>query len=431
MQQPDRILWKPLLLMALILLSVVMAYPQQAKKSDKLKQSRQKIEQEIKQTNELLEKTKKEKQSSVNQVKILAKRIKSREALLNAINEELKELELQAAVESVQIERMTRSLQALRSEYARMILQAHRTMNGRSKLMFIFSADDFNQAYQRLRYYQQYAAYRKNQAKKIETTRIQLNNKLAALEETRTQKLELKENRRVEKERLDQEKQDKDKAIKAYSSKEKELLTALKQKQQSYQKLNTEIEKAINAEIIASEERARKKEAKSTGGGKKTVKSGTKESSAPSKLNLTPGEQKLSSSFSANRGKLPWPCERGFIAESFGEHPHPVLKNVMVKNNGVDIMTEPNASIRSVFGGKVTKVMTFQHLHKVVIIRHGEYLTVYSNLGETTVNEGDDVKTGQVIGRVHAKPDGQRPELHFELWKGKTILNPESWLANR
>jgi septal ring factor EnvC (AmiA/AmiB activator) len=142
-------------------------------------------------------------------------------------------------------------------------------------------------------------------------------------------------------------------------------------------------------------------------------------------------EEQLSSSFAANRGKLPWPCERGFISERFGEHAHPVLKLIKVKNNGVDIMTEQGAQIRSVFGGRVSKVMSFQQLNKVVIIRHGEYLTVYSNLGEVTVREGDEVKAKQVIGKIQSGADDQRPELHFELWKGKTIQNPSLWLANR
>ena len=205
-------------------------------------------------------------------------------------------------------------------------------------------------------------------------------------------------------------------------------MAELKKKQQAAKKLNTEIEKAINAEIRASEERNRKK-AGATGSG--STKPARSKSATAGKPELTPEETQLSTSFSANRGKLPWPCERGLISENYGSHTHPVLKHVTVKNNGIDILTENGATIRAVFGGKVTKVMSFQHLNKVVIIRHGEYLTVYSNLSEVHVREGDMVKAKQSIGTIRAVEGESRAELHFQLWKGKTILNPESWLATR
>jgi septal ring factor EnvC (AmiA/AmiB activator) len=421
-----------ILLLCLILSGgAIFLQAQQGKKSDKLRQSRSKLEEEIRYTGEMLEKTKKEKQTSLNRVKILNRQIRTREKLINAINQELQDVEVQLTYESRQIDRMSSQLGELRREYARMVYQAWRTMNGHSKLMFIFSARDFNQAYQRLKYYQQFATYRRNQALKIESTKRNLHRHLQELEGTRVQKLELMGVQSEEKKKLDTERKEKDKAVQVYTSREKELMATLKQKQQAAQKLNSEIEKAINSEIRASNERSTKKPGSVKSGTKSAKTERPKDASSTTKLELTPGEVQLSSSFSANRGKLPWPCERGFISGNFGEHPHPVLRHVTVKNNGVDIMTEQGATIRSVFGGKVTKVMSFQFLNKVIIIRHGEYLTVYSNLGEVNIREGDEVKAKQVIGKVQTPPDDQRPELHFELWRGKTILNPELWLANR
>ncbi len=419
-----------LLLVCLVFLPG-MVFSQQANKREKLQQTKKQLEQEIRYTNDLLEKTQKNKQLSVNRVKILRKQIKTREGLIRTINEELNNTEIQLTMEKLQIERMSKQLQALKAEYARMISHAYRTMNGRSKLMFIFSAKDFNQAYQRLKYYQQYASYRRAQAVKIETSQRQINQHRQELEDIRGQKLDLMDSQTREKQRLDREKEEKDKAVSEFSSKEKQLLATLKTKQQAAQKLNDEIEKSINAEIKASAERTRKKEATEKKSSAKTNTDKAKVPAAPSKLELTPGEAQLSSSFSANCGKLPWPCERGFISENFGEHAHPVLKNIKVKNNGVDIMTDQGAPIRAVFGGRVSKVMSFQQLNKVVIIRHGDYLTVYSNLGEVTVREGDEVKAKQVIGKIENSADDQRPELHFELWRGKIILNPETWLVNR
>lgn len=408
---------------------IMPATAQQGKQSEKLRQNKTKLEQEIRTTGDLLEKTKKTRQSSLSQIKILDKQIRSRENLINTINQELQQAEIQMIYESLQIDRMSKRLKLLRNEYARIIRQSYRLTQGQSKLMFLFSAKDFNEAYQRLKYYQQLASYRRSQAARIEAASRTLRLHMNELEVVKTQKQELLEAKNREKIRLDQEKKQKDKTIKTLASREKELMAELKKKQQAAKKLNSEIENAINAEIRASEDLKRKKAGSSAAGGSK--KGSAAKPASPGKLELTPEETQISSSFSANRGKLPWPCERGFISENYGSHTHPVLKHVTVKNNGIDILTESGASIRAVFGGKVTKVMSFQHLNKVVIIRHGEYLTVYSNLSEVHVREGDIVKAKQSIGTVHAGEGESRAELHFELWKGKTILNPEYWLTTR
>jgi murein DD-endopeptidase MepM/ murein hydrolase activator NlpD len=144
---------------------------------------------------------------------------------------------------------------------------------------------------------------------------------------------------------------------------------------------------------------------------------------------LTNDEQVLSSSFASNKGKLPWPSEHGVITGRFGEHPHPVLKYVKVKNNGIDISTEKGALVRTVFNGKVSRVMSFPNLNKVVIIRHGEYLTVYSNLEEVNVKDGQTVTTKQLIGKIHTNPEDSKTDLHFEIWLGKSTQDPQEWLS--
>ena len=315
-KQTRKVLAFGVLLLVCLVFLPGMVFSQQANKREKLQQTKKQLEQEIRYTNDLLEKTQKNKQLSVNRVKILRKQIKTREGLIRTINEELNNTEIQLTMEKLQIERMSKQLQALKAEYARMISHAYRTMNGRSKLMFIFSAKDFNQAYQRLKYYQQYASYRRAQAVKIETSQRQINQHRQELEDIRGQKLDLMDSQTREKQRLDREKEEKDKAVSEFSSKEKQLLATLKTKQQAAQKLNDEIEKSINAEIKASAERTRKKEATEKKSSAKTNTDKAKVPAAPSKLELTPGEAQLSSSFSANCGKLPWPCERGFISEN-------------------------------------------------------------------------------------------------------------------
>lgn len=418
---------KWLLIMILFSLSFS-GFPQstKAKDKEKLQQTKQKLAEEIRYTTDLLKATQKNKETSLNKLQILAKQIKSRESLINMINRELDDVQVTMLVDSIQISRMSKQLQCLKSEYARMIRYAYRTMNGHNKLMFIFSAGDFNQAYQRLRYYQQYASYRRHQAERIQSTQKAINAHRKNLEDIKSQKLNLVQSEQSEKQKLDREKVEKAIAVKELSSKEKQLLSTLKTKQQAARRLENAIEKLIADDIKASDERIRKKEAKE--------KKSPAKPSAPANqaaMDLTPKEKELSSSFSANRGRLPWPCDRGFISGSFGEHNHPVLEHIKVKNNGIDIITEKGSSAKSVFGGKVSRVMSFPSLNNVVIIRHGEYLTVYSNLDEVSVKDGQEVTVKQIIGKVHADPGDLKSELHFEIWRGKVIQNPEYWLAGR
>jgi len=401
-------------------------FSQAVKDKEKLQRTKQKLEEEIRYTNDQLEKTQKNKQTSLNKLLLLSKQIKSREALIDAINRELNDVQVKISVENLQIDRMSKQLQELKSEYARMIYYAYRTMNGQNKLMFIFSARDFNQAYQRLKYYQQYAAYRRRQAERIESTQTAINRQRKELEDIKNQKLSLVESQQIEKQKLDREKTEKAKAVREFSSKEKQLLATLRTKQKAADRLEFAIEKLIADEIRASEERLRKSAA-----GEKRSANASKTTGNRSTMALTPREKELSSSFSANRGRLPWPCDRGFISGSFGEHAHPVLEYVKVKNNGIDIMTERGSQVKSVFNGRVSRVLSLPNLNRVVIIRHGEYLTVYSNLGEVSVRDGQEVTAKQNIGQVFTSPEDQKTELHFEIWRGKVIQNPENWLAGR
>jgi len=377
---------------------------------DKLQKTKKQLEEEIRYTNDLLEKTQKNKQSSVNKLKILDRQIKSREALIETMTRELNQVELDLQVENVQIGRMSTELQQLRNEYARMIYQAYRTMNGRSRLAFIFSARDFNQAYLRLKYYQQYSSYRRRQAERILNTQSAIETRRRNLEAIKNEKLQLIAAQESEAQKLNREKQEKAKTVKELSKKEKQLLNTLRTKQQAADKLQNEIEKLIASEIRASN---------------------TGKSAGSTSLTLTPVEKELSATFATNRGKLPWPCEKGFVSGTYGEHSHPVLEYVKVKNNGIDILTEPGSLVRAIFNGKVSKVMSFPNMNKVVIIRHGEYLSVYSNLTDVQVKEGQEVKTRQTIGRVFTNQEEMKTELHFEIWKGKVIQNPESWLIRR
>jgi murein hydrolase activator len=380
-----------------------------AQTNQKLSSKKQQLEEDIRYTNSLIDQTQKKKQNSLNKVQLLNRQIEKREALIETISKEITGVDLDIQTGDVIIGKLSANLRALKAEYARMVYYAYRTMNTYSRLVFIFSAGDFNQAYLRLRYYQQYADYMRKQADKIRKTQAELSRRQETLQQVKSEKLSLAASQQQEKARLTREMQEKDKTIRELSSREKELMATLKAKQNSLDKLQDEIEK-----LIASE----RHEARVKG------------STTPPELSMTPAEKKLSGTFAASRGALPWPSEKGIVVSTFGEHQHPVLPHVKVKNNGIDILVTNGTVVRSVFEGKVSRVLSVPNLNKVVIIRHGEYLTVYSNMDEVTVTDGQEVSTRQAIGKVHSDPEDGKSELHFEIWLGKTIQDPQLWLSD-
>ncbi len=374
-----------------------------------LEQDKKKAEDGIRYTNKLLDQTRKSKKANMSEVVILADMIGKRQELIAAINSEIHFLNVQISFTEDSIRELNAELRELRDEYARIIYFAYKNRDLYNRFMFIFAADDFNQAYQRLKYFQQYQVYRKKQAELIRQTQDKLHQKSESLSQRKAEKEQLAGTVENEKNKLFAEKEDKDRVVQKLAKTEKDLKKELKQKEKAIKDLQKAIQKIIAAEIAAR--------AKSVAG-------------KPSELALTPEELELSGNFMSNKGKLPWPMERGIVSSTFGEHPHPVLKRVKVRNNGINILTNEGGEARAVFKGKVTRVMSVPNNNNVVIIRHGEYLTVYSNLDRVYVREGDVVDTKDKIGVVFTNPDESRTELHFEVWKAKTLLDPAGWLAH-
>jgi septal ring factor EnvC (AmiA/AmiB activator) len=346
------------------------------------------------------------------------------------------------------ISRLSKNLTSLKDEYARLIYSTYRNRNAYSRLMFIFSSKNFNQAYKRLKYLQQYTTYRKVQAETILHTQSLLGQKKLELEQQKSSKLTLKQRQELERNKLATEKSQKDIAIKSLTKQEKNLLKKLKENEAALGKLQAAIENLIASEIRKANEEKAKKAAAAKLAVKKssetTEKSGSgkineKEKSAAlakaepiamnNSMSSNAEEVALSNDFAGNKGRLPWPVEKGSISATFGEHAHPEFKNIMVKNNGIDITTEKGSNARAVFEGVVSSVMSITNLHYVVIVRHGDYLTVYSNLQEVSVKKGDKVKTRQSIGSVYTDPDDNKTRLHFELWHGTALQNPGQWIG--
>ena len=378
-------------------------------KKDLLQQDKQKIEKEIQYNSNLLTETRKSKKTTLNELVLIKKQIQAREELIETINHEISATDQQISLHKEIIADLKKDLKKLKDEYAEMIYYAYKNRNSFDRLMYIFSASDFNQAYKRMQYFHLYASYRKNQAGQIEKTQQEIIATIEKLEAYKKEKQDLAIELEAEKNQLLSSRHQQNKVYQSLSSKEKKLAKTIREKEKAARKLQKEIESIIAEEIRLA--------AKKTG----TTKSGS--------FDLTPEELKLSTGFTENKGRLPWPLEKGTISSTFGEHPHPVLKLVKIKNNGIDILTSENMKIRTVFNGEVTRVMAIPNYHYVIMIRHGEYLSVYSNLEEVYVQKGDQVTTKQEIGRVYTDITHSKTELHFELWKGKNLLNPELWLA--
>lgn len=396
-----------LLFIAVLILSPALLFSQEGK--EKLQGDKKKIEEEIKYNSQLLEETKKTKLTTLNQLVILKNQIANREKLIRNISLEINTLEEQITLNNEILKDLNSDLEKLKAEYAEMIYYAYKNKSSYNKLIFIFASRDFNQAYKRLKYFQQYSAYRKTQTELIEQTQEEIAETLQELESHKAEKVTLMASLEDEKDQLTRERTQQYRAMRNLSKKEKELLATIDKKEKAAKKLQKEIEKIIAEEIRLA-----------------AKKSGT---TATGSYALTPAEVQLSTDFTSNKGGLPWPLERGVISITFGEHEHPVLKNVKTKNNGIDIITEQNSKARAIFSGEVTRVMSIPNYNYVIMIRHGEYLSVYSNLDEVYVEKGDMVKTKQEIGQIHTDASESKTELHFELWKGKTLLNPSKWLA--
>lgn len=392
--------------------------------SAELKRRKDALTREIEELNRTLNKTSSNKSLSLKQIKALNTKIRLREQKIRTINSEIGLLDNKISENTKTVQSLQSQLNQLKKEYAEMVRFAFRNQSAYSKLMFIFAADNFNQAYKRLKYLQQFTAYRKKQAGYIQNTQKDLNFQIVQLDRNKQEKTYLLKDEQKEKQTLGKEKNNQTKVLTGLTKQEKQLKQELSKKQRESIQLNRSLQAAIAREIEAerkkAENEANKAEIK-TGVASKPLAKGS------SILAATPEAAKLSSDFLGNRGRLPWPVANGNITEGFGRHSYGA--NVTLENNGVNISTSQGATVRAVFSGEVRKVFNVGSTF-VVMIRHGEYFTAYSNLKSVSVSVGQKVNLKQSIGVVATDPTDDSTEVHFELWKGGTPLNPSSWLAN-
>ena len=405
------------ILTIVVFLSFVLAVNAQTKAINNLKAEQKKTMAKLATTSKLLEENKQSTTSSLNKLNLLTEQISDRQLLISQINQELKYIDNEIIAKKNEIEQKQLQLESLKKEYAELMYRTYLRSNSYDKLMFILSAQTLGQSYRRLRYLQEFSNYRKYQAEEIEALTIDLNNQLSNLEKRKADRQLAMKRREAETAQLAQEKDNQQHLIEDLKKKEDDLTKQLKTQQKQMDNLNDRIAKLIAAE----EEKARKKAEE------EARKKGT---TAPKEIPMTKEQQLIAGNFEKNKGKLPWPVERGIITGKFGEQPHPTLKYVTVNNKGIYIQTVQGADARSVFEGEVTQRFSTPGNNNAVIVRHGNYRTVYSNLTDIYVKEGDKVTAKQKIGKIYTDPeDGNKTTLYFMIWKEKDLLNPELWIT--
>lgn len=401
-----------------------------------LEEKRKKTLKEIEYTNQLIQKTKLEKKISLNQLLILNKKIKAREELIASISKDIAYLEERILLLSKKLDSLEVDLKRLKNSYNKMILFAYKTRSIYDKIVFIISAEDFNKAYRRLKYLQYYSEYRQKQIRKIISTKNEIQSIINQLIEKKKLKEELKNESEREKLELSKDKEEQAKVLNSLKVREKDLYKKLNEQKQADKKLQESIKALIAEEIRKAKEEAerRAREAKKEKEKAKTSKPVNKtpteiKETKETEILLTPEEQLINNQFEANRGRLPWPTERGIILSSYGEHDHPVLKGVKIRNDGVYISTLPNATVRSIFDGEVSKVLSIPGKNKVIIIKHGNFFSVYANLKEVFVSVGQKVKVKQSIGIASTDEEEGKTFIELQIWQGNVKLNPEFWLS--
>ena len=411
------------------------AYCQKTKGKTKkqLQSENTSLQKEISNANQLLKKTTKDKEMTLNEVSILDKKIKQREQLIKACNEQIAVLDEEINKGQSNIKSLNSDLSKLQKEYAKMIVFANKNRSHYDRLGFIFASADFNQAFSRLRYIREFTDARKVKMNQIAATEKQTSSEVEASQQAREEQSALLKEEKAQQGALKKEKEELNEQVAKLKKKEGNIQQDIKNKQQQAQKLQKAIDDIIAEEIRkanAEAERKRKEEAKKNANkGKSTTTATTTTKTKEKGMALTPAEKTLSTNFVSNKGKLPWPVERGVISSSYGKHASVVSSKVTVTNNGIDIATTEGAKARAVFDGEVASVTKLTGANTVVILRHGEYFTVYSNLENVTVKRGDKVKTKQNIGTVHTNKTESKTELHFELLKEQVRQNPANWLS--
>jgi len=412
----------------------------QQQSQKELQNKKNKLNDDIKQLNIQLSQTKASKKSQINTIVVINTKLKMREELIGTINNQLSQINENIKENVIEINVLKSNLGKLKEEYAKMIYFAQRNQDSYTKIMFLFSSGNFNQAYMRIKYFQQYAAFRKKQALEIVATQKIIKAKLNELEEQRHEKNVLLGNEKEQKQELDGEKQQQEIVLSELQQQEHELKKELEKKKRDAENLQIAIKKLIEAEIrrkldesikIAKDKAEKLAKSEKNKDEIKNIKSKIEAKPVVVKTyapELTAEAEAVGADFSSSRGKLPWPVAKGVICQGYGEYEHPAIKGFIMNNNGVEICATKGSQARAIFAGEVTSIAISPTGGKLIIIRHGEYLSVYMNIGDVFVKQGDKVIMKQMIGTIQDE-DG-KTSVNLQIWKGQKTMDPSGWLFN-
>jgi septal ring factor EnvC (AmiA/AmiB activator) len=399
---------------------------------------RKEIQDAIKETEKQLEAIKNDKQATMGQLRALQNKLAERQRLIGHINDEMAGIDQDIRRSSKEVMTLRQKFEMLKMRYVQSIRFSYENRSSYSMLTFMFSANDFNDMVRRMKYLKKFREYRRQQVEQIRSTQVQLQRKIGVLNAEKAEKDDLLSTQIQQKRVLISETDQTNKVIQDLKGKESQLLKDIEKHRQLTVRINKAIENMIAAEMAKAAKNAEAAAAKAAPASKApeagvaVPRPARPKGDAPELL-LTPTDIALANDFEGNKGKLYWPVERGYITDHFGAHPHPLAPKVMIDNAGVDIQTDANASVRAVFEGTVTNIFsTVGSNSQIIMIKHGNYFTVYSGLATVAVTKGQQVGVKQVLGKV-AINDEDLPVVNFQIWKssGKSNikLNPEAWIG--
>ena len=365
-----------------------------------LQKKQKKLQEEIEQTNQMLKQTKRDENATLNKLQLLGQNIKNQKKLINTLDSEITALDMEMRQLGVTRDSLQVVLSGYKADYAEMIRQTHYARMQQSPLLFLLSSKSFQQLARRARYLQEFAHYRQEQVRRIEDTQAEIDNQNNLLAANKSNKQNALTSRKKEQENLKRDERKQKNMLNQLKSKEKDLSKQLKQQQ-----------KKVNERNKKSDDMIRKQTEKA------------------SKTSLTKEQKLIAGGFEENKGRLPWPVEKGMISGHYGKQQHPVYSQVTIDNKGIYLQSTAGAKARAVYKGEVTSCFMVGGTY-AVIIQHGNYRTVYSNLSKLNVKQGDKVDTKEAIGTIYTDAEqDQKTELYFQIYKDKNILNPELWIA--
>ncbi len=380
----------------------------QNKKQEGLEARRAQIQKDIVYINALLSNTKKTENNLLIDVKDLNDKINKREELISIISNETSELGNEIYLNQLEINKNERDLEALKKDYATMIYKSYKSKSQNSRIMFLLSSENFYQGYKRFQYMKQYSSFRKNQGEEIQQKILEIQELTEALASKKKQKQELLTKKQQEQIVIQKEKKEQEGLLSQVKNKENKYKRQIQQFQKEERKIDAQIDKIIRDAIAASNKNT--------------------SNTTSATFTLTAEAKELASKFTANKGQLPWPVEKGYVSTYYGKQPHPIVKTATIQSNGVRITTDVGSKARAVFEGTVLSVQVLGGNLKAVLIQHGDYISVYKNLENVFVHVGQKVTTKQEIGTIFTDKITGKTILGFVLSRNVTTENQDSWI---